>query len=150
LKTDRGNRLQVDPETLETSRKGVFAGGDAVSGPASVIEAIAAGGKAASSIDKYLSGGGAIYEPLIPLGGVDPCLGLVENFATLNREKVNTMPVERRLKSFDEVEFGFDEKTALSEAARCLRCNLRLQISPVTPPPLAVERHRERTRKSNA
>lgn len=51
------NTIAVDPLTLETSMPGVFAGGDAVSGPASVIEAIAAGKRAAVSIDRYLRGG---------------------------------------------------------------------------------------------
>jgi NADPH-dependent glutamate synthase beta subunit-like oxidoreductase len=57
---ERGGRIKVDPETLAASREGVYAGGDAVSGPASVIEAIAAGRQAAISIDKYLGGEGNI------------------------------------------------------------------------------------------
>ena len=54
VKTGRGNTIRTNPDTLATSRVGVWGGGDAVSGPASVIGAIAAGRKAASSIDKYL------------------------------------------------------------------------------------------------
>jgi NADPH-dependent glutamate synthase beta subunit-like oxidoreductase len=56
IKTTRHGTLAVDPNTLATTRRGVFAGGDAVTGPSIAIEAIAAGKKAAVSIDKYLRG----------------------------------------------------------------------------------------------
>ena len=62
--TDKWGTLKADQYTLETEIKGVFAGGDAVTGPASVIEAIAAGKQAAISIDKYLGGDGIIIEKL--------------------------------------------------------------------------------------
>jgi formate dehydrogenase beta subunit len=55
----RGNAIVADPFTMATSMKGVFAGGDVVSGPASVLEAIYAGWKAADSIDRYLRSSGA-------------------------------------------------------------------------------------------
>ena len=67
LAVGRGNVIQVDPDTLATSKEGVFAGGDAMRGPASVIEAIADGRQAAISIDKYLGGSGIIDEVLAPL-----------------------------------------------------------------------------------
>jgi len=54
VELDRDNRILVDPITMETSMKGVFAGGDTVTGPATVIEAILAGKRAACSIDQYL------------------------------------------------------------------------------------------------
>jgi len=60
LQMGRGNTLEVDIDTLVTSREGVFAGGDVVSGPALVIDAMASGRKAAESIDKYLGGKGDI------------------------------------------------------------------------------------------
>jgi len=66
LATDRRGHIQVDEETLSCSREGVFAGGDVVSGPASVIKAIQAGRKAAISIDKYLGGKGQIDQKFIP------------------------------------------------------------------------------------
>jgi len=56
LKISRWNSFEVDPQTLQTNRPGIFAGGDAVTGPATVIEAIAAGHKAAQSIDQYIRG----------------------------------------------------------------------------------------------
>ncbi len=48
--------IQVDPDTLETSRRGVFAGGDGVTGPNTVVDALAAGKKAAALIGRYLNG----------------------------------------------------------------------------------------------
>jgi len=59
IEITRQNTITVDPITLETSLPGIFAGGDVVSGPATVIEAIVAGKKAASSIDDYVRGGGS-------------------------------------------------------------------------------------------
>jgi glutamate synthase (NADPH/NADH) small chain len=55
LKTNKKNYIEADPETLMTSKKGVFAGGDIVTGSATVILAMGAGRKAAKSIDAYLS-----------------------------------------------------------------------------------------------
>ncbi len=138
LTRGKGNRLQVDPQTLETSRDGVFAGGDVVSGPASVIEAIASGKKAASSIDKYLGGCGTVDEPLLPYEELDPYIGRLDKFSEMKRKKTSLISIQRRVKSFDEIDNGFDEQTALKEAIRCLRCNLRLKISPVIPPPMEI------------
>jgi len=139
LEVDRGNRVQVDSFTLATNRKGVFAGGDAVSGPASVIEAVASGRKAAIAIDKYLGGDGVIDEPLIPFEEGDPCLGQIDDFASWRRQKMSTISMEKRRNSFEEVELCFDKETAIKEAERCLRCNLRLQISPTILPPMETK-----------
>lgn len=121
LTLERGNTIQVDPETLATSQEGVFAGGDAKSGPASVIEAIADGRQAAISIDKYLGGKGDIDETLAPPEGVVEPLGEAEEE---RRVEVPALPVDERLKSFKLVELGLDEETAIREAKRCLRCDL--------------------------
>jgi NADPH-dependent glutamate synthase beta subunit-like oxidoreductase len=139
LKTGKGNRLLVDPETFETNIKGVFAGGDVVSGPASIIEAIASGRKATVAIDKYLGGIGVIDEPLIHFKDDNPYLGKIEQFGHLHREKTCTISSKRRIKHFNEVDLGFDEKSAIREASRCLRCSLRLEISTVKRPPIDVK-----------
>jgi NADH-quinone oxidoreductase subunit F len=117
----RGNTIEVDPDTLATSREGVLAGGDAVSGPASVIEAIAAGRQAAISIDKYLGGSGDISETLAPPEGeVAP----LEEAEEGGRTEVPTLPVAERVKNFNQVELGLSDKMAIKEAERCLRCDL--------------------------
>ena len=126
---DKKGRIEADEETLVCSVKGVFAGGDVVSGPASVIEAIAAGRKAAISIDKYLGGNGQIDQKFIPEEEEDPYLGRDEEFAYRERAKVNFLPVSKRMHGFSQVEYSFDEKTAREESKRCLRCQLRLKIS---------------------
>jgi formate dehydrogenase beta subunit len=119
ITTSRGNTIEVDPDSLATSREGVFAGGDAKSGPASVIEAIADGRQAAVSIDKHLGGKGEIDEVLAPPEEITAEEALEEG-----RTKAPTLPLAQRLKGFEVVELGLDKKTAIREAKRCLRCDL--------------------------
>lgn len=135
VKTARGNRIQVNDDTMETSRPGVYAGGDAASGPASVIEAIAAGRKAAIAIDKYLGGKGDIDEVLTNATANDPVLGRDEGFMEWKHEPVKAISIERRVSTFDQVEIGFDLEAARREGKRCYSCHLRLDIPKVKPPP---------------
>jgi len=65
----------------------------------------------------------------------DPWLGREEGFADRHRVQMPRLPLERRVKVFEEIELGFDEAQAREEASRCLRCDLRLEISPVLFPP---------------
>lgn len=140
VKTGKGEGIQADDKTMQTSRNGVYAAGDAVTGPASVIAAIAAGRKAAVSIDKYLGGDGKIDEVLVPLEKSDPRLGNTEGFATTAREEATLLPVEKRLGSFVEVKPVLTCEAAEREGSRCLRCDLRLCL---TQPPLAPIRKKE-------
>ena len=135
LATDRRGHIQVDEETLSCSREGVFAGGDVVSGPASVIKAIQAGRKAAISIDKYLGGKGQIDQKFIPEEEEPNWLGREEGFAYKRRAKTTTLPIDERLHGFAQVELTLDERAAVEEAKRCLRCQLRLNISKAPLPP---------------
>jgi NADPH-dependent glutamate synthase beta subunit-like oxidoreductase len=121
LATNRGNVLQADSETLATEHKGVFAGGDCITGPASVIEAIAAGRQGAISVDRYLGGDGIIEEVLVPREEVE--LPHVEE-GEKHRPLLRSLPLARRLDSFTEVESGFGPKLAIEESKRCLRCDL--------------------------
>jgi hypothetical protein len=121
LATSRGNTIQVDPDSLATSKEGIFAGGDVVTGPATVIEAIAAGRQAAISIGRYLGGSGVIDETLAPPEGeVAP----LEEAEEKRRPPIPTLPLEQRLISFAKVELGLSEGVAIEEAKRCLRCDL--------------------------
>jgi len=129
IATDRKGRISVDEKSFACSKEGVFSGGDVVSGPASVVEAIDAGRKAAVSIDKYLGGEGRIEQRLISEEEENPCLGREEGFAYKERAKMTMLPVNKRLRGFSQIEYGFDEKTAVEEAKRCLRCQLRVKIS---------------------
>jgi ferredoxin len=125
LATGRGNTLLTDPETLATSRKGIFAAGDVVSGTVSVIKAIASGKKAAIAIDRYLGGDGDITEELAPLDEPEDFIGREENFANLSRARCQMVPAARRVANFKPVEQALDEVTACNESGRCLRCDLR-------------------------
>ena len=116
------NRIQITPDSLLTSREGVFAGGDAVSGPASVIEAIAAGRQASISIDKYLGGSGIINETLAPPEDLAVLPEIKEGERL--RAPMPLLSVSQRISSFHEVELGYDEDTAIEEAKYCLMCDL--------------------------
>jgi NADPH-dependent glutamate synthase beta subunit-like oxidoreductase len=118
----RWNTFDVDPKTLQTNKKGVFAGGDAVTGPATVIEAVAAGKKAAEMIDRYLRGlellvGEEESRPLVKLTDEE-----IQAIEKKPRQRMPKLPLEKRVGNFDEVELGFSEDVAVAEAKRCLRC----------------------------
>jgi NADPH-dependent glutamate synthase beta subunit-like oxidoreductase len=121
-----GNTIQADPDTLETEREGIFACGDAFSGPASVIEAIGTGREAAISIDLYLGGLGIIDEVLAPpeeVPEVSPAQEALSEVDSPERPQTPLLPVEQRLAGFDEVELGLTEQAALVETTRCLKCD---------------------------
>jgi NADPH-dependent glutamate synthase beta subunit-like oxidoreductase/Pyruvate/2-oxoacid:ferredoxin oxidoreductase delta subunit len=132
--TASGGLIAVD-SYLMTGMDGVFAGGDIVKVPGSVIDAIASGRNAASAIDRYLGGTGEIGEALIKFELPDPKLGREEGFAEKKRATMPVLPVEKRGNGFAEVELGYGRSEAVEEAKRCLQCDLRLQISPVVLPP---------------
>jgi len=113
--------IDVDPVTGQTSQRWLFAGGDAVTGPASVVEAVAAGERAAVGIDLLLTGQmHAFWRETKPVEtSFDPD---AEPEAT-PREMLRLLPVERRRHNFDEVELPWSESIAIRQARRCLRCD---------------------------
>jgi hypothetical protein len=135
VKTGRNSTIQAD-KTMATTHKGVWAGGDAVTGPASVIGAIAAGRTAASSIDKYLGGSGNIEEVLTKEREIGICAGITaENFATQKRVEMPHLTAKKVVDNFIEVETGLNEKGAIAEGKRCFQCGFRSQITPAPRPP---------------
>lgn len=132
LKTERGT-IRVDEASLTTALPWLFAGGEVVSGPSSVIQAIAAGRKAAAAIDRYLGGDGIFGQA--PVQESDHWIGRDDSFASWPRVSMPCLPLAERQVSFDPIELGFDEVMALEEAKRCLRCDLRLQLAPPVLPP---------------
>lgn len=140
----KGGLVSADQDTLETDVAHIFAGGEVVSGPSTVIEAIQMGRQAAISIDRYLGGDGDIEQALAPHEEFDPFMGREEGFAQQSRVPMPSLPLEERRQGFDEVHLGYDEGMARQEASRCLRCDYRLHIlAPVLPPekwlPLSTE-----------
>lgn len=115
--------VAADPHTFATTRPGVFACGDAATGPTDVTTAMATARIAAEFIHKYLRGEKAQreYAPVRPSVVVEP-LELEEGAASV-RPGVRRLPPESRARCFDEVELGFNEDTAVGEARRCLRCD---------------------------
>lgn len=118
------NYYKIDNITLEASVKGVFAGGDAIPGTASVISAVGAGKRAAESIDRYLRGEdmlSARFEstvtPVVP-----ELLPETKGKEKKPRAEQAMLPVAQRVDNFTEVETGLTEEAALAEAERCLNC----------------------------
>jgi NADPH-dependent glutamate synthase beta subunit-like oxidoreductase len=120
------NTLEVDPETMATNVPGIFAGGDVVSGPATVLEAMRSGKIAGESIHKHLRGENLEreYTPTVPRLEV-PLVELTpEEAAELNRPEIPCIPAEARKGSFKEVELALSKEMCMKEAKRCLRCDL--------------------------
>jgi NADPH-dependent glutamate synthase beta subunit-like oxidoreductase len=121
--------IVIDPETHETGLPGVFCGGDVGKGPAAIIDAIAAGRRAAQSIDKFLGGGGLIEESYAEKTGGEDYTGKRERgFADLTRSSPPSLPLEER-KGFAEVHLCFDDEQAVREAKRCLQCDFEFQLA---------------------
>jgi heterodisulfide reductase subunit A-like polyferredoxin len=131
-------RVEVDKETLATNVAGIFAGGDAVTGTAFIVDAIAAGHNAARSIEDYLqsrvsiSGGATSRSGDFGVQGgvakltedeVRERIATGKTSSSSRAEMLKREPVER-IADFSEVAFALTEAQARAEAARCLRCGI--------------------------
>jgi NADH-quinone oxidoreductase subunit F len=124
IETERVSRVKVG-HAFETSRPGVFAAGDCVSGPATVIHAVAQGNKVALAVDKWLTSGKLERIVYKPRRHDVPQYVELEDYAQARRAVPRVLPTEWRSGSgFTEIEVGFDEIMAQEEAKRCLRCDL--------------------------
>ena len=129
LRIGRGSTIRVDPVTLTTNREGVFAGGDAVTGPATVVQALATGRQAAFRIDEYLQH----RYPLVDKGEKEVLVGdlfpkTIEAIRKLSRLEPPILPPEERAREFEPVELAYDWGSAVNEARRCLRCGMGAEI----------------------
>jgi NADH-quinone oxidoreductase subunit F len=119
------NTVEIDPISRATSRPGVFAAGDVVTGPNTIIDAVAAGKKAAAMMLRYIRGEPltAAGRSLTPLEYVPPPEGAAE---PEHRSRIETprASVEWRKRNFAEVEVTLSVDEARAEAGRCLRCDL--------------------------
>jgi NADH-quinone oxidoreductase subunit F len=125
MKIGMGRTIAADPRTLATDRPGVFAGGDAVTGPWTVIEAIAGGQRAASSIKRYLQGKelGPRVDRQDQETFLIPHPEDVEDIKERSRVTISELHPGKRTSSFKEVNMGYTAQEAMSEASRCLRCD---------------------------
>jgi heterodisulfide reductase subunit A-like polyferredoxin len=125
LTIERGS-IKTNAVTLQTSIKGIFAGGDAVSGPTSVILAVAAGKRAAESIARYINGedmrADRFEASIKPLP--QELLPAIKGKEKIKRAVPRELAVAKRINSFKEVEGGLTEEQVLAEAERCLNCAL--------------------------
>ena len=128
LDLSRGGRIAVTDGCV-TGTPGVFATGDAVTGTASVIKAIAAARCAAESIDLFLGGDGEFSVSDAGACKGDPHLGKQPGFGKLERCSGNILPPAERTVGFVEMDPGLSEEQALNESVRCLQCDLRLDIA---------------------
>jgi NADPH-dependent glutamate synthase beta subunit-like oxidoreductase/NAD-dependent dihydropyrimidine dehydrogenase PreA subunit len=122
LDTNENGTIKIDGNTFATTKKAVFAAGDAVTGPSSIIEAIAQGRLVSISIDKFLGGSGLIDRPVE--NTEQPGIPEEAPRGTM-RPEIKHIPVKERLCGFSQVEEGYDQETAMLEARRCLSCDLR-------------------------
>ena len=126
LSWSRRTTISVDTACMATNLPGVFAAGDAVTGPATVIEAIGGGKRGALAIDRYLSG---IPQPKMPPVPVrrsrTPWISMpAVDKAARQRPHMPLLNIDRRRLMFQQVELGYSEDDVRREAGRCLRCDI--------------------------
>jgi NADPH-dependent glutamate synthase beta subunit-like oxidoreductase len=132
---DKWDMPKVDPRTMASTNPKVFFGGDAAFGPKNIIWAVAHGHEAAVSIDKFLSGEDINHRPLPAVEVVSQKMGIHEwsydneiapdqRYRVPHRDKVVALADIKA-----EVELGYDPKLALSEAYRCLNCDVQTVFS---------------------
>lgn len=130
-----GGMIDVDLASQATALAGVFAAGDAAAKapgtPGTIINAIAAGRRAAAAIDAYLGGDGDIAETLLPADdAATPYDGAREpGFAEQERVAMPVLDPAERVRGFMEVACGFDAEAAVHEARRCLNCDLEIVMA---------------------
>ena len=128
--------MEVDPYTLQTSKPGLFVGGDAVSGGGTIIEAINAGKTAAKYIDMYLRGE-PVAEDLedktkrlaVYLGAQKSVYPLAPDVDYGQRQQMPMVSPQERVKSFAPCELGYDLAQVTAEADRCLRCHRPILVA---------------------
>jgi NADPH-dependent glutamate synthase beta subunit-like oxidoreductase len=126
LKWSRRDTIRVNTATMATNIEGVFAAGDAVTGPATVIEAIGGGKRAALGIDRYFRGIPQPEMPPVPVRRQRVAWTEVPAATkmVLKRPEMPLLNMDRRRTTFQEVELGYSENMVREEARRCLRCDI--------------------------
>jgi len=128
VKLNERQYLAADPVTGQTSVEWIFAGGDAASGPSSVVEAIGAGERAAAGMDMFLSG--SVHASWRTYKLADTFFDPEADPVIAGRPGVTMIPVAKRRGTFAEVETAWGRTVALAETKRCLRCDYREELVP--------------------
>jgi len=122
--------INIDKDTQTTGMPGVFAGGDVANGPGAIIDAIAAGRRAALSIDKYLGGDGIIGQAASQDTVSSQYTGQrTKGFADLERAPLPMLPVAQRHTGFEEVDLCYDDAQAVYEVNRCFHCDMEIGLA---------------------
>jgi CO/xanthine dehydrogenase FAD-binding subunit len=150
IQLTKANSIEADTETFATSVAGVFAGGDVVTGPATVVEAIAAGRKAAASIEAYLSGGSSTVKAA--RGNVNVPLRPINEEALKPSERVKVTEVAPSKRCMDNEDYAtLDDGKVGIEAHRCIDCScVAVNASDVAPALVALGATITTTRRSIA
>jgi len=130
VRTTKWGTIEADPDTLQTARPQVFAGGDVVSGAATVIEAVAAGRKAASTMDAYLKGEDVV-RAAARLQEEQPVFLDIkqEPVEKASRQPMPVLCIENCCDDFTEVELGYAHDKAILESSRCMQCVCQAEAS---------------------
>ncbi|NLG28543.1 MAG: FAD-dependent oxidoreductase, partial [Chloroflexi bacterium] len=118
----RDTTIEVNKH-LATGRAGVFAAGDAVLGPATVVEAVAQGNEVARAVDEFLAGMEVVSKKSLLAYDQEPIVWNMEEHANDTRALMPVQEPAIRRTNWKEVELGFDEKSCQEECRRCLRCD---------------------------
>jgi len=141
METTKRGTIAADLETLATSRRGVFAAGDAVYGPTSIIKAIASGQKAAFYINRYLQGDVLGVQPKKTIKAADIKVEIPTGVEKQERQSMPLLPTDQRASNFEEVALAFSPEAAVAEAKRCLNCagHLCKDVCPYDAPQFGAE-----------
>jgi hypothetical protein len=130
----KGGRIQVEENTLATGERGVFAGGDLITGPNTIVDAIAAGKKAAIMIDRYIRGE-ALKQPgqvRLPQIYVEPAPACDQPPEAGKRVETPRASVQWRKRGFAEFEMSLTVKEATREACSCISCDIEFTKPPAS------------------
>jgi NADPH-dependent glutamate synthase beta subunit-like oxidoreductase len=123
MEIERDSTMVVN-RALSTTREGIFAAGDMVLGPATVIEAVAQGNEVARSVAAFLKTGSTEKQVIMPGYEAVEQLYNLDDYAAAVRPSEATLPVAERAMNFAEVEKTLPEGAIREECKRCLRCDL--------------------------
>jgi NADH-quinone oxidoreductase subunit F len=121
---NRDTTVKVDRRTLAAARPGVFAAGDAVLGPATVVEAVAQGNQVALEVDKYVQGAAAVPKDQWLAYDTVPLTWVMEDYVSSARPVMPVQVPTARRNNWGEVELGFNPELCQEECKRCLRCDI--------------------------
>jgi heterodisulfide reductase subunit A len=125
IQTERSGSIKADDETLQTSVARIFAGGDVVTGPGAIVEALAQGKRASFYIDRFLRGEdlkAESYDRRLPPVEKAEVLRRQDSYTTAESMGRRERPAQERVKDFQEAEMPFGEEEARYSASRCLDC----------------------------